>query len=264
MVTQELITYIKQSLATGKTRQEIQNALLVEGSWQVADITEAFAVIEDSAIVPKKKSHSGLVVFIGILVIAGGVWYVYGAIIKAKVKSILYSEPIQEVVPTSQIEQKSENQDQQTTDTPNTTVAVSPSNETQITTATSFLEYLKQGKSVSCTGNLSIPGIDFSIMYFISPTKARVDSQMTVHDPNVANSVGTTHRVSSTIDDGMYTYDWSSDSTNGLKKVLTTPFVIDETFVKKIVEHEDPRTTIVCHLWQYDPVKFIPPSLPRP
>ncbi len=49
MVTQELITYIKKSLAEGKSRADLEKELFLSGGWSASDLNDAFKAIEISA-----------------------------------------------------------------------------------------------------------------------------------------------------------------------------------------------------------------------
>lgn len=74
MITPALISYIEQSLKSGKSKDKIKSELMLAGGWQESEINAAFATLQTS---PYKKSFGAkvgsffLTVFI-ILIIVGG------------------------------------------------------------------------------------------------------------------------------------------------------------------------------------------------
>lgn len=46
MITPELVAFIKQQIALGKTKEQITELLTAGGSWKKIDIEEAFAMPE--------------------------------------------------------------------------------------------------------------------------------------------------------------------------------------------------------------------------
>ncbi|MFZ2500908.1 MAG: hypothetical protein WAW90_02890, partial [Minisyncoccia bacterium] len=60
MVSPQLLDYIRQSLATGASKEDISKALITTG-WQVSDINEAFASIEGLPSVPQPMQSAPVV-----------------------------------------------------------------------------------------------------------------------------------------------------------------------------------------------------------
>jgi hypothetical protein len=92
MITPELLQYIKENLAMGKTREQIQQGLVLSGEWRQSDVEEAYRQI-DAAQAPSSRHGSFLMTAFLILVILGGVAYgaekVYGPVINPIVSSML-------------------------------------------------------------------------------------------------------------------------------------------------------------------------------
>ena len=91
MVTPELLQYIKENLAMGKTREQIQQGLVLSGEWKPSDIEETYATIDVSQKASAYHHSAFMVTVLIVLLVAGGAYGAerwYGPTINATVMNM--------------------------------------------------------------------------------------------------------------------------------------------------------------------------------
>lgn len=145
MITQELIQFIKDQLAVGKTRAQIEQELQTQG-WTSVDTSEAFAYIT-----PTQKSSGWPKILIGVIVLAGigytGWWF--------------YQSKIHNQNPSSQYPFVEKATEDISTEHPNTEmVDQTEQKSSQIDCGTDYSCFIKAGQNCSPATVLSTQSIE--------------------------------------------------------------------------------------------------------